>query len=86
LKPSILNEIIKIFADYFSNLATALGSFIIIGTMIALVSPNSTLTIQGNKVDEKLLFSYSFFAIILSLVLLGLSCLFLLFLDENEVG
>jgi hypothetical protein len=78
-------EIIKAFADYFSNLATAVGSFVIIGMMIALVSSNNTLTIQGNKVDAKLLFSFSGTALFLSLILLFISCLFLSFLDENEV-
>ncbi len=75
-------EMVKVVANYFLTLATTIGSFIILASMIAIVSSKSIVTIQGNKVNVTP--TLLIFGILVSLGLLLVSCLILLMLDENE--
>jgi uncharacterized BrkB/YihY/UPF0761 family membrane protein len=77
-------ERIKVVADYFSSLATTVGSFVFLGLAASLVSSGKDLTIQGVKVDTKNLYSFSAIAFICSILLLSIAYLFLSSLDEQE--
>jgi hypothetical protein len=75
-------EMIKVVANYFSTLATTIGSFVIVAAMVALISSENVVTIQGNVVNVTLVFFG--LGMFTSLSLLALSCFILSLLDEGE--
>ncbi|MEL6439594.1 MAG: hypothetical protein AAFQ80_10110 [Cyanobacteria bacterium J06621_8] len=75
--------IIKIgetIANFFSSLALAIASFLIIASIITLIDVDGVIMVQGNQV--KLDVIAVSVAGSLSIVFLGLSCLILYFLRE----
>jgi hypothetical protein len=76
-------EMVKVVANYFSTLATTVGSFVLIAVMISLVSAKSIVTIQGNVVNVTIIFLST--GVFISFVLLVLSCFVLSLLEEDEV-
>lgn len=81
------NYVIKIgetIANFFSSLALAIASFLIIATLITLIDVDGIVIVQGNEVKLSLLgVSVAGF---LAVFFLGLACLVLDFLQEVSDG
>ncbi len=77
------NYVIKIgetIANFFSSLALAIASFLIIASFITLIDVDGVVIVQGNEV--KLSLFAIFMAALSAIVFLGLACLILYFLRE----
>ena len=77
------NYVIKIgetIANFFSSLALAIASFLVIASLITLIDVDGVIIVQGNEVK------LSFFAISIAafsvIIFLGSACLILYFLRE----
>ena len=81
------NYVIKIgetIANFFSSLALAIASFLIIATLITLIDVDGIVIVQGNEI--KLSFLGVSVAGFLAIFFLGLACLVLYFLQEVSDG
>lgn len=70
----------KTISNFFSSLAIAVASFSTIAALIALVDSDGRVIVQGNEVKVSLAFVTE--VILLSFLLLGMSCLVLYILRE----
>lgn len=76
--PSV--AIVKTVSRFLSSVATVIASFASIATLVAAVGGKNVVNIQGNEVITSLFFIL--FSLLLSLVILGLSCFVLSLLSK----
>jgi membrane-associated PAP2 superfamily phosphatase len=77
-------DIVKAVATFLSIIATAIASFASIATLVAAVGGKSVVNMQGNEVTTSLLFVFA--SLLLSLSVLGLSCLVLSLLSRLPIN
>lgn len=81
MKNSDYNPIVettKLVANFFSTVATSIASFASLAAIVALVTPEQLITIQGNKLQVSIIFVLLSF--IVSILLLAQACLILFLL------
>ncbi|MEM8721171.1 MAG: hypothetical protein AAGE84_18040 [Cyanobacteria bacterium P01_G01_bin.39] len=77
------NYVIRIgetIANFFSSLALAVASFLVIASIITLIDADGIVIVQGNEI--KLSLAAVSVAGLLAIIFLGLACLILYFLRE----
>ncbi len=71
-------EIIKLVANFFASVATAIASFVSIAALVALVTPEELITIQGNKLQVSI--SFVLISGVIAVLFLAQACLILFLL------